>query len=223
VPDSTTPVKTSEFEIFYENRDPESHLQKYCEQMALHVENELLMISVFLESLSRHAATWFYQLRDLTGWEDLMKVFLERYHFNPKSILEYLGLKEDEEPYIIPNLGVNEVIVEIEGKSSLPALIEEEEEKTKIPPTNDLNTTTTTTTTKEEEEQTKTPPPAKSPDNDTTAEEVRIDPTVEELSINAITTEGDSTAFPIHHCQQGEEAKMWTSVPLPRRISSSNE
>ncbi len=220
MPDSTTRVKTSEFEIFYENGDPESHLQKYCEQMALHVENELLMISVFLESLSRHAATWFYQLRDLTGWEDLMKVFLERYHFNPKSILEYLGLKEDEEPYIIPNLGVNEVIVEIEGKSSLPALIEEEEEKTKIPPTNDLNTTTTT---KEEEEQTKTPPPAKSPDNDTTAEEVRIDPTVEELSINAITTEGDSTAFPIHHCQQGEEAKMWTSVPLPRRISSSNE
>jgi hypothetical protein len=65
--------KTPEFEIFYENGDPEVHLQKYGEKMALHVENELLMISVFPESLSRQAATWFYQLRDLTGWEDLVK------------------------------------------------------------------------------------------------------------------------------------------------------
>uniref|UniRef100_A0A2N9F484 Retrotransposon gag domain-containing protein n=1 Tax=Fagus sylvatica TaxID=28930 RepID=A0A2N9F484_FAGSY len=57
--------ETPEFEIFYENGDPESHLQKYYEKMALHVENELLMISVFPESLSRRAAAWFYQLRDL--------------------------------------------------------------------------------------------------------------------------------------------------------------
>jgi hypothetical protein len=33
--------ETPEFEIFYKNGDPESHLQKYCEKMALHVENEL--------------------------------------------------------------------------------------------------------------------------------------------------------------------------------------
>jgi hypothetical protein len=59
--------ETPEFKIFYESGDPESHLQKYCEKMALHVENELLMISVFPESLSRRVADWFYQLRDLTG------------------------------------------------------------------------------------------------------------------------------------------------------------
>ena len=69
-------------------------------------------------------------------------------------------LKEDEEPYIIPDLGVNEVIVEIEEKlemSSLPILIEEEEEElTKSsPPTNDPKVTTTI---KEEKEKTKTPP-----------------------------------------------------------------
>ena len=52
--------ETPEFEIFYENGNPEVHLQKYGEKMALHVENELLMISVFPESLSRQAATWFY-------------------------------------------------------------------------------------------------------------------------------------------------------------------
>uniref|UniRef100_A0A2N9ICK3 Integrase catalytic domain-containing protein n=1 Tax=Fagus sylvatica TaxID=28930 RepID=A0A2N9ICK3_FAGSY len=98
---------TPEFEIFYyEDGDPEVHLQKYGEKMALHLENELLMISVFPESLSKQTAAWFYQLRNLTGWDDLVRVFLERYRFNPHSILEYLGLKKDEEPYIIPDPGV---------------------------------------------------------------------------------------------------------------------
>uniref|UniRef100_A0A2N9HJH9 Integrase catalytic domain-containing protein n=1 Tax=Fagus sylvatica TaxID=28930 RepID=A0A2N9HJH9_FAGSY len=96
---------TPEFEIFYEDGDPEVHLQKYGEKMALHLENELLMISVFPESLSKQTAAWFYQLRNLTGWDDLVRVFLERYRFNPHSILEYLGLKKDEEPYIIPDPG----------------------------------------------------------------------------------------------------------------------
>uniref|UniRef100_A0A2N9FB53 Retrotransposon gag domain-containing protein n=1 Tax=Fagus sylvatica TaxID=28930 RepID=A0A2N9FB53_FAGSY len=129
---------TPEFEIFYEDGDPEVHLQKYGEKMALHLENELLMISVFPESLSKQAAAWFYQLRNLTGWDDLVRVFLERYRFNPHSILEYLGLKKDEEPYIIPDPGVSKVIVEIKEESdmsSLPALAEgEEEEKDKPPP-----------------------------------------------------------------------------------------
>jgi hypothetical protein len=119
--------ETPEFEIFYENGDPEVHLQKYGEKMALHLENELLMISVFPESLSKQAAAWFYQLRNLTGWDDLARVFLERYRFNPHSILEYLGLKEDEEPYVIPDPGVGEVIVEIKEEPSvlsLPALTE---------------------------------------------------------------------------------------------------
>ena len=138
--------ETPEFEIFYENGDPEVHLQKYGEKMALHVENELLMISVFPESLSKQAAAWFYHLRDLIGWEDLAKAFLERYRFNPHAILEYLGLKADEEPYIIPNPGVNEVIVKVKEKSNvspLPALTEEEkEEKVKPPPAKDLDNTT---------------------------------------------------------------------------------
>uniref|UniRef100_A0A2N9GU97 Retrotransposon gag domain-containing protein n=1 Tax=Fagus sylvatica TaxID=28930 RepID=A0A2N9GU97_FAGSY len=119
--------------------------------MALHLENELLMISVFPESLSKQAAAWFCQLRNLTGWDDLARVFLERYRFNPHSILEYLGLKEDEEPYVIPDPGVGEVIVEIKEEPSvlsLPALTGEEEE-----------------------EEVKPLPPAKEPDNAAIAEE----------------------------------------------------
>jgi hypothetical protein len=175
--------ETPEFEIFYENGNPEVHLQKYGEKMALHVENELLMISVFPESLSKQAAAWFYQLKDLTGWDDLVKAFLKQCRFNPHSILEYLGLKEDEEPYIIPDPRVNEVIVEIEEESdmsSLPTLTEEEEEEKakSLPLAKDPDNTTTA---KEEEEQVKPPlPPAKSPDSDTTtAEEVHAGSMVE--------------------------------------------
>ena len=213
--------ETPEFEIFYENGNPEAHLQKYGEKMALHLENELLMISVFPESLSKQAATWFYQLRDLTGWEDLARAFLERYRFNPHSIMEYLGLKEDEEPYIIPDPGANEVIVEIKkesGMSSLPALTkEEEEEKAKPPLVKDPDSTAFV---KEEEEPLETPLPS---NTTITAEEEYIGPMVEGLSIHTITEEEGSTTPPTCHCQQGEKAKMWTCVPLLQRVSSSNE
>jgi hypothetical protein len=194
---------TPEFEIFYEDGDPEVHLQKYGEKMALHLENELLMISVFPESLSKQAAAWFYQLRNLTGWDDLVRVFLERYRFNPHSILEYLGLKKDEEPYIIPDPGVSKVIAEIKEESdmsSLPALAEreEEEEPIKTPPSSIIITTA--------------------------AEEEYAGPMVEGLSIHTIAEEEDSTTTPpARRCQQGEDVKTWTYVPLLQRVSSSNE
>uniref|UniRef100_A0A2N9F6C7 Integrase catalytic domain-containing protein n=1 Tax=Fagus sylvatica TaxID=28930 RepID=A0A2N9F6C7_FAGSY len=144
---------TPEFEIFYEDGDPEVHLQKYGEKMALHLENELLMISVFPESL----------------------VFLERYRFNPHSILEYLGLKKDEEPYIIPDPGVGEVIVEIKEEPSvlsLPALTEGEEgeEPIKAPPPNLITTAV--------------------------AEEEYAGPMVEGLSIHTIARRGGATTPP---------------------------
>jgi hypothetical protein len=217
--------ETPEFEIFYENGDPKAHLQKYGEKMALHLENELLMISVFPESLSKQAAAWFYQLRNLTGWDDLARVFLERYHFNPHSILEYLGLKEDEEPYVIPDPGVNEVIVEIKEESSvssLPTLTEgEEEEKAKpLPPAKDLDSIAIA---EEGEEPVKMPPPSNN-NTTTSTEEEYAGPMVGGLSIHTITKEEESTTTPpTRRCQQGEEAKTWTCVPLLQRVSSSNE
>uniref|UniRef100_A0A2N9II19 Retrotransposon gag domain-containing protein n=1 Tax=Fagus sylvatica TaxID=28930 RepID=A0A2N9II19_FAGSY len=184
--------------------DPEVHLQKYGEKMALHLENELLMISVFPESLSKQTAAWFYQLRNLTGWDDLVRVFLERYRFNPHSILEYLGLKKDEEPYIIPDPGVGEVIVEIKEEPSvlsLPALTEEEEEEVKpLPPPPNLITTAMLLKKK------------------------TLALWLKGLSIHTIAEEEDSTTTPpTRHCQQGEEVKTWTCVPLLQRVSSSNE
>ena len=148
---------------------------------------------------------------------------MERYRFNPHSILEYLGLKEDEEPYVIPDPGVNEVIVEVKeelGMSTLPALTEgEKEEKAKpLPPAKDPDSITIA---KEGEEPVKIPPPS---NITATAEEEYAGPMVGGLSIHTITGEEDSTTTPsTRHCQQGEEAKMWTCVPLLQRVSSSNE
>jgi hypothetical protein len=65
-----------------------------------------------------------------------------------------------------------------------------------------------------------------SPSNNitTTAEEEYAGPMVEGLSIHTITGEEDfTTTPPTRHCQQGEEAKTWTCVPLLQRVSSSNE
>uniref|UniRef100_A0A2N9GTY0 Uncharacterized protein n=1 Tax=Fagus sylvatica TaxID=28930 RepID=A0A2N9GTY0_FAGSY len=131
-------------------------------------------------------------LRNLTGWEDLARAFLERYRFNPHSILEYLGLKEDGEPYVIPDPGVNEP-----KDSDSISIAEEREEPIKTPPPSNITTTT--------------------------AEEEYAGPMVEGLSIHTIAEEEDSTTPPTRHCQQGEEAKMWTCVPLLQRVSSSNE
>ena len=135
-------------------------------------------------------------------------------------------MKEDEEPYVIPDPGVNEVIVEIKEESgmlSLPALTEgEEEEKAKPSPAEDPDSTAIA---EEREEPLKTSPPVESPSNITTitAEEEYAGPMVEGLIIHTITEEEDSTTLPTRHYQQGEEAKMWTYVPLLQRVSSSNE
>jgi hypothetical protein len=144
-------LDTLEFEIFCEHGDPESHLRKYREKMALHTNNEFLMISTFHESLPECAVTWFYQLKNLACWGDLARAFLDRYRHNIKAPL--------------------------------------------------LNLITTAV-----------------------AEEEDAGPMVEGLSIHAITEEEDSTTTPpTRHCQQGEEVKTWTCVPLLQRVSSSNE
>uniref|UniRef100_A0A2N9I3I8 Uncharacterized protein n=1 Tax=Fagus sylvatica TaxID=28930 RepID=A0A2N9I3I8_FAGSY len=146
---STHGLETLEFEIFCEHGDPESHLRKYREKMALHTNNEFLMISTFHESLPECAVTWFYQLKNLACWGDLARAFLDRYRHNIKT-----------------------------------------------PPSNVT----------------------------TTAEEEYAGPMVEGLSIHTIAEEEDSTTTPpTRHCQQGEEVKTWTCVPLLQRVSSSNE
>uniref|UniRef100_A0A2N9G4K0 G-patch domain-containing protein n=1 Tax=Fagus sylvatica TaxID=28930 RepID=A0A2N9G4K0_FAGSY len=125
-------LDTLEFEIFCEHGDPESHLRKYREKMALHTNNEFLMISTFHESLP--------------------EAFLDRYRHNIKA-----------------------------------------------PPPSTIITTTS-------------------------AEEEYAGPMVEGLSIHTIAEEEDSTTTPpTRHCQQGEEVKTWTCVPLLQRVSSSNE
>uniref|UniRef100_A0A2N9H5R7 Uncharacterized protein n=1 Tax=Fagus sylvatica TaxID=28930 RepID=A0A2N9H5R7_FAGSY len=74
----------------------------------------------------------------------------------------------------------------------------------------------------EGEEPLKAPPP--SIITTTTAEEEYAGPMVEGLSIHTIAEEEDSTTTPpTRHCQQGEEAKTWTCVPLLQRVSKPRE
>jgi hypothetical protein len=178
-------LETLEFEIFCEHGDPESHLWKYREKMALHTNNEFLMISTFHESLPECAVTWFYQLKNITCWKDLARAFLDRYQCNHKA--------------------------------ATPPL--EEEEKDKTPPPSGVIITTIA---EEGEEPVKTPPPSNI--TTTTAEEEYAGPMVEGLSIHTITEEEDSTTTPpARRCQQGEDVKTWTCVPLLQRVLSSDE
>jgi hypothetical protein len=109
--------------------------------MALYAEDELLMISTFHESLSECVVTWFYQLRNITCWEDLARAFLDQYRRNPKTMTP-----------------------------------RPKKEKYKL-----------------------TPPP------------------VGDLSINATTTEGDSTTPPSHHRQLEEEERLCL-IPGPGKM-----
>uniref|UniRef100_A0A2N9IUV4 RNA-directed DNA polymerase n=1 Tax=Fagus sylvatica TaxID=28930 RepID=A0A2N9IUV4_FAGSY len=98
-------LDTLEFEIFCEHGDPESHLRKYREKMALHTNNEFLMISTFHESLPECAVTWFYQLKNLACWGDLAKAFLDRYRHNikappPNLITTAVAEEEDAGPMV---------------------------------------------------------------------------------------------------------------------------
>uniref|UniRef100_A0A2N9GDK8 Integrase catalytic domain-containing protein n=1 Tax=Fagus sylvatica TaxID=28930 RepID=A0A2N9GDK8_FAGSY len=182
--------ETPEFEIFYENGDPEDPFAKVRREDGLTLwRTSFLMISVFPESLSKQAAAWFYQLRNLTGWDDLARVFLE----------------------VIPL------------QSPFDSGISGEKKKRKPSRCHQPKTQTTPPLPVEGEEPIKTPP-VKSPSNTTTAEEEYAGPMVGGLSIHTITEEEDSTTTPpTRRCQQGEEAKMWTCVPLLQRVSSSNE
>uniref|UniRef100_A0A2N9HXX3 Integrase catalytic domain-containing protein n=1 Tax=Fagus sylvatica TaxID=28930 RepID=A0A2N9HXX3_FAGSY len=160
--------ETPEFEIFYENGNPEVHLQKYGEKMALHVENELLMISVFPREpikTSGHLVLSAKGPYRLGGFGD--------------SLFGAISLQSPFNSRIFGRRG---------GESQE----EEEEEKSKsLPPAKDPDNTTTA---KEEEEQVKPPPPSNI--TITTAEEEHAGPMVEGLSIHAITEEGDSTTPP---------------------------
>uniref|UniRef100_A0A2N9FL86 Uncharacterized protein n=1 Tax=Fagus sylvatica TaxID=28930 RepID=A0A2N9FL86_FAGSY len=118
-------LDTLELEIFCEHGDPESHLRKYREKMALHTNNEFLMISTFHESLPECAVTWFYQLKNLACWGDLAKAFLDRYRHNikapPPNLITTAVAEEEDAGPMVEGLSIH--------------TITEEEDSTTTPPT----------------------------------------------------------------------------------------
>uniref|UniRef100_A0A2N9HUF4 G-patch domain-containing protein n=1 Tax=Fagus sylvatica TaxID=28930 RepID=A0A2N9HUF4_FAGSY len=119
-------LETLEFEMFCEHGDPESHLRSYRGKMALYTDDELLMISMFHESLPECVVTWFYQLKDIACWKDLARAFLDRYRYKVKTppLVESLSnntITAAEEAHIGPM--VEELSIHViteEGDSTTP-------------------------------------------------------------------------------------------------------
>ena len=121
-------LETLEFEIFCEHGDPESHLRRYHEKMALYTDDELLMISMFHESLPECAVTWFYQLKNITCWKDLARAFLDRYHCNlkittlppAKSPNDTTTIERIHDGPMVEGLSINAITTEGNPTSDLP-------------------------------------------------------------------------------------------------------
>uniref|UniRef100_A0A2N9EQZ3 Uncharacterized protein n=1 Tax=Fagus sylvatica TaxID=28930 RepID=A0A2N9EQZ3_FAGSY len=165
--------ETREFEIFYENGDPEAHLQKVRREDGL--------------TLGERA------------FDDL-GISREPVKTSSRLVLSA------EEPYWLGGF----------GKSLFGT-----KKKRKPSHCHQPKTQTTPPLPKKEKSQSRRHHQATSPPPP--AEEEYAGPMVEGLSIHTIAEEEDSTTPPTRHCQQGEEAKMWTCVPLLQRVSSSNE
>uniref|UniRef100_A0A2N9GBH6 RNase H type-1 domain-containing protein n=1 Tax=Fagus sylvatica TaxID=28930 RepID=A0A2N9GBH6_FAGSY len=123
---------TPEFEIFYEDGDPEVHLQKYGEKMALHLENELLMISVFPESLSKQAAAWKDEEPYIIPDPGVSEVTVEIKEESDMSSLPALTEEEEEEKAkpLPPAKDPDSITIAKEG-----------EEPVKMPPPSIITTT----------------------------------------------------------------------------------
>jgi endogenous inhibitor of DNA gyrase (YacG/DUF329 family) len=117
-------LETLEFKMFCEHGDPEFHLRRYHEKMALYTDDELLMISMFHESLPECAVTWFYQLKNIACWEDLARAFLDRYRHNlkspPPSNATTTAVEEAHAAPMIERLSINAITTEGNPTSDLP-------------------------------------------------------------------------------------------------------
>uniref|UniRef100_A0A2N9GXT9 Uncharacterized protein n=1 Tax=Fagus sylvatica TaxID=28930 RepID=A0A2N9GXT9_FAGSY len=192
-----------------------------------------------LDNLQDEGADWGYFMEDDTDeWKDVdfTKLFqftylivppgfetpeFEIFYENGDPEVHFAKVRREDGPTFgeraFDDLGVSREPV----KTSSRLVLEEEEEEVKpLPPAKEPDNATIA---EEGEEPLKAPPPSNIITT-TVAEEEYAGPMVEGLSIHTIAGEEDSTTTPpTRHCQQGEEAKTWTCVPLLQRVSSSNE
>ncbi|XP_050909152.1 uncharacterized protein LOC127122923 [Lathyrus oleraceus] len=63
---------------------PRSHLTMYCRKMALHIDNDNLLIHCFQDSLTGASLDWYMSLERLKirPWRDLSEAFLKQYKYN---------------------------------------------------------------------------------------------------------------------------------------------
>lgn len=76
--------KTPDFEKYKGQTCPRSHLVMYFRKMAVHTENDKLLIHYFQDSLSGSSLRWYMSLEQgrIQCWEDLADAFHRQYKYN---------------------------------------------------------------------------------------------------------------------------------------------
>ncbi|XP_070054267.1 uncharacterized protein [Nicotiana tomentosiformis] len=77
-------LKTPKFEKYDGNRDPISHLKRYCNRLRGAGRNEELLIAYFGESLPGIASEWFMD-QDTSHWhvwDDMARAFVKQFQYN---------------------------------------------------------------------------------------------------------------------------------------------
>ena len=81
VPDVVIPpkFKVPEFEKYKGSTCPKSHVIVYCRKMAIHAQDEKLLIHFFQDSLEGMALNWYMHLEPthIHSWKDLVDAFLK--------------------------------------------------------------------------------------------------------------------------------------------------
>ena len=86
VPNVKIPVKfkVPDFEKYKGNSCPQSHLIMYCRKMAMHTDDDNLLIHYFQDSLTGASLKWYMGLDStrITSFNDLAEAFVRQYKYN---------------------------------------------------------------------------------------------------------------------------------------------
>ncbi|XP_060182998.1 uncharacterized protein LOC132612947 [Lycium barbarum] len=76
------------FELFNGTGNPKAHLRAYCDQLVGVRDNQALIMRLFSRSLTGEVSEWFtaQDIRRWNTWEAMAAAFMERFHFNIKTV-----------------------------------------------------------------------------------------------------------------------------------------
>ncbi|XP_052478025.1 uncharacterized protein LOC128033832 [Gossypium raimondii] len=116
VPDLVLPpkFKMPEFERYNGTSCPEAHITMFCRRMTGYINNDLLLIHCFHDSLIGSAARWYNQLSraNIHSWKDLAQAFMKQYRHVMDIAPDRIVLQNMEKK---PNESLRQYAREMEG------------------------------------------------------------------------------------------------------------